>query len=115
MPNDVLPAVDHAIKVDLLDTVGVERTEKPAIRAVIIDSVNVLLSIEIGRLTMPLKAVRSLKQGEVVGLERAVGDPMDIRINGKLVAKGEVVATDGRKYGIRLTEIVSPGTDESSV
>ena len=78
-----------------------------------LDAVSVIMSVEVGRLSLPLKNVRALRQGEVVPLDRGVGESMDIRVNGRLVAKGEVVATDSRKYGIRLTEIIAPDPGET--
>jgi flagellar motor switch protein FliN/FliY len=71
-----------------------------------IDSVVVTLSVELGRTEFLIRDLKSLRQSQVVPLERAVGDPVDIRVNGKLVARGEVVATEGNKYGVRITEIV---------
>jgi flagellar motor switch protein FliN/FliY len=71
-----------------------------------IDSVVVTLSVELGRTEFLIRDLKSLRQSQIVPLERAVGDPVDIRVNGKLVARGEVVATEGNKYGVRITEIV---------
>ena len=114
MSDNVVISSEHVVEVEALDTSSANRSEQPAIRTTALDSVNITMSVEIGRLTMPLKNVRALKQGEVVPLDRGVGEPMDIRVNGRLVARGEVVATDSRKYGIRLTEIAAPDAHESS-
>ena len=96
--------------------VEVEPLEPPAaaasaIRAVknaSIDAVKVTMTVEIGRVSMTIKELRQTRQGTVIPLDRAVGDPIDIRANGSLIARGEVVSTEGHKYGIRVTEIVGP-------
>lgn len=74
----------------------------------VVESVVVDLAVELGRMSLRIRDIKSLRQGEVISLQRPVGDPLDIRINGRIVAKGEVVATEGRQYGIRITEIVLP-------
>lgn len=81
--------------------------EGPAVSPELIDALTVELTVELGRLTMRLGAIRALQQGEVLSLDRPVGEPLDIRINGRTIAKGEVVATEARRYGIRVTEIVA--------
>jgi flagellar motor switch protein FliN/FliY len=73
----------------------------------VVENVLVDLAVELGRMNMRIRDIKSLRQGEVISLQRPVGDPLDIRINGRIVAKGEVVATEGRQYGIRITEIVT--------
>ena len=67
----------------------------------------VKLSLEVGRTRMPIRNLLQLNQGSVVELERGVGDPLDVFINGTLVAHGEVVVVNDR-FGIRLTDVVSP-------
>ncbi|MBL4566820.1 MAG: flagellar motor switch protein FliN [Porticoccus sp.] len=69
--------------------------------------VSVTLSVEIGRSKLPIKQLISLNQGSVVELERGVNDPLDLMVNGTLIARGEVVVVDGQ-FGLRLIEIVSP-------
>lgn len=67
----------------------------------------VRLSVELGRTRITIKQLLELAQGSVVELEGLAGEPMDILINGYLIAQGEVVVVDD-KYGIRITEIVTP-------
>lgn len=67
----------------------------------------VKLSVELGRTRITIKQLLELAQGSVVELEGLAGEPMDILINGYLIAQGEVVVVDD-KYGIRITEIVTP-------
>jgi flagellar motor switch protein FliN/FliY len=84
---------------------------KPAINVAIMDGVTVTFSVEVGRVSIPFRSVRTLKQGEVIALDRPINDPMDIRVNGTLVARGQVVSTEAKKFGIRITEIISPAND----
>ncbi len=67
----------------------------------------VKLNVELGRTRITIKQLLELAQGSVVELDGLAGDPMEILINGYLVAQGEVVVVDD-KYGIRITEIISP-------
>ncbi len=67
----------------------------------------VQLSVEIGRTRTSIKNVLQLAQGSVVELEAQAGAPMDVLINGYLIAQGEVVVVNDR-FGIRLTDIVTP-------
>ncbi|MGC4028525.1 MAG: flagellar motor switch protein FliN [Steroidobacteraceae bacterium] len=73
---------------------------------VILD-VPVTLSLEVGRTRLPIRSLLQLNQGSVVELERAAGEPLDVFVNGTLVAHGEVVVVD-EQFGIRLTDVVSP-------
>lgn len=67
----------------------------------------VKLTVELGRTRITIKQLLELAQGSVVELEGLAGEPMDILINGYLIAQGEVVVVDD-KYGIRITEIITP-------
>ncbi|WP_461520238.1 flagellar motor switch protein FliN [Porticoccus sp.] len=69
--------------------------------------VPVTLSVEIGRSKLPIKELISLTQGAVVELDRLVDEPLDLMVNGMLIARGEVVVVDGQ-FGLRLIDIVSP-------
>ncbi|HET8816810.1 MAG TPA: flagellar motor switch protein FliN [Pseudidiomarina sp.] len=73
----------------------------------IIMDIPVKLSVELGRTRITIKQLLELAQGSVVELDGLAGEPMDILINGYLIAQGEVVVLDD-KYGIRITEIVTP-------
>ena len=65
------------------------------------------LTAEIGRTRLPVRQVLDLVPGSVLELDRAAGAPADLLVNGRLIARGEVVVVD-EDYGIRITEIVSP-------
>ncbi len=67
----------------------------------------VQLTVELGRTRIPIKNILQLAQGSVVELEAMAGEPMDVLVNGYLIAQGEVVVVN-EKFGIRLTDIVTP-------
>jgi flagellar motor switch protein FliN/FliY len=69
--------------------------------------VPVTIAMEIGRTQINIRNLLHLNQGSVVELDRLAGEPMDVLVNGTLIAKGEVVVVN-EKFGIRLTDIVSP-------
>ena len=69
--------------------------------------VEMTLTAEIGRTRLPVRQVLELVPGSVLELDRTAGAPADIMVNGRLIARGEVVVVD-EDYGIRITEIVSP-------
>lgn len=73
---------------------------------VILD-VPVSLSLEVGRARIPIRNLLQLNQGSVVELERGAGEPLDVYVNGTLIAQGEVVVVNDR-FGVRLTDVVSP-------
>jgi flagellar motor switch protein FliN/FliY len=66
----------------------------------------VTMSIEIGRTQISIRNLLQLNQGSVVELDRMAGEPLDVLVNGTLVAHGEVVVVN-EKFGIRLTDVVS--------
>ena len=67
----------------------------------------VQLSVELGRTKVPIKYILQLGQGSVVELDALAGEPMDVLVNGYLIAQGEVVVVN-EKFGIRLTDVVTP-------
>lgn len=73
--------------------------------------VPVRISVEVGSVSMRLADLLALEEGSVVELDRQAGDPLDVLANGTLLARGEIVAVDGR-YGIRIVDVV---TAESAV
>jgi len=73
---------------------------------VILD-VPVTMAMEVGRTRISIRNLLQLNQGSVVELERAAGEPLDVFVNGTLVAHGEVVVIN-EKFGIRLTDVISP-------
>ena len=73
---------------------------------VILD-VPVTIAMEIGRTRISIRNLLQLSQGSVVELDRLAGEPLDVYVNGTLVAHGEVVVVND-KFGIRLTDVISP-------
>jgi flagellar motor switch protein FliN/FliY len=67
----------------------------------------VMLTVELGRTKLPIKNLLQLSRGSVVELNGMAGDPLDILVNGCLIAQGEVVVVNER-FGIRLTDIITP-------
>jgi flagellar motor switch protein FliN/FliY len=65
------------------------------------------LTVELGRTKIPIKHILQLAQGSVIELDALAGEPMDVLVNGCLIAQGEVVVVN-EKFGIRLTDIVTP-------
>jgi flagellar motor switch protein FliN len=69
--------------------------------------ISLQLSIELGRAVLNVKDILSLRDGSVVELNKLAGDPVDIFVNNKLIARGEVVVIDDN-FGVRVTDILSP-------
>ena len=67
----------------------------------------VLLTVELGRTKIAIKNLLQLAQGSVVELDSLAGEPMDVLVNGCLIAQGEVVVVND-KFGVRLTDIITP-------
>jgi len=90
---------------------GEQSQQKPPssdeVKLEVILDVPVTLSLEIGRTKINIRNLLQLNQGSVVELDRFAGEPMDVLVNGTLVAHGEVVVVND-KFGIRLTDIISP-------
>ena len=96
-----------------LESAPVEELEDSAVQGVgqaadldsILD-ISVSLSVEIGQTDLSIRNLLQLNQGSVVELDRLAGEPLDVLVNGTLVAHGEVVVVN-EKFGIRLTDVVS--------
>ena len=87
----------------ILDAASIENN--PNLNVIL--NIPVQVSLELGKAKMDLRDLLQLGQGSVVELERMVDEPLDVLVNGALVARGEVVVVDN-KFAIRLTDIVSP-------
>lgn len=83
---------------------GARRSESYGMR--LLHDVEMTLTAEIGRTKLPVRQVLDLVPGTILELDRAAGAPADVMVNGRLVARGEVVVVD-EDYGIRITEIVT--------
>jgi flagellar motor switch protein FliN/FliY len=65
------------------------------------------VTVELGRTKIPIRSLLQLAQGSVVELDRLAGEPLDVLVNGCLIAQGEVVVVND-KFGIRLTDVMGP-------
>jgi flagellar motor switch protein FliN/FliY len=65
------------------------------------------LSVELGRTRLAIREILQLSQGSVVELSKFAGEPLEVLVNDRLIARGEVVVVN-EKFGIRLTDIISP-------
>ncbi|MBD7951385.1 flagellar motor switch protein FliN [Oerskovia rustica] len=71
-----------------------------------ISNVEMRLAVVVGHTRMPVREVLNLEPGAVVELDRSAGAPADVQLNGRTIAKGEVVVVDGGDYGVRITKIL---------
>jgi flagellar motor switch protein FliN/FliY len=78
----------------------------------LLSNVEMDVTAELGRTRMTVRELLSLMPGIVVELDRMAGSPIDLFVNGTLIARGEVVVID-EEFGVRITEIVSPGAGEA--
>jgi flagellar motor switch protein FliN/FliY len=101
---DAAPKVTPASFNDLVPSSGGAQVDGDLNR--ILD-IPVQLTVELGRTKIPIKNILQLAQGSVVELDALAGEPMDVLVNGYLIAQGEVVVVND-KFGIRLTDIVTP-------
>ena len=102
--NGVHKNGDNHMGLDALTAAG----ENPAdVSLDMILDVPVTLAMEVGRTRISIRNLLQLNQGSVVELDRAAGEPLDVFVNGTLVAHGEVVVIN-EKFGIRLTDVISP-------
>ena len=79
-----------------------------------LSDIDLSMAVELGRSEITLERVLRLAKGNVIELNKLSGEPLDIRANGKLVARGEAVIVN-EKFGIRVTQIVSPEGEEDLV
>ncbi|MDO9142001.1 MAG: flagellar motor switch protein FliN [Methylococcales bacterium] len=89
------------------DDGGVQSGVGDEVNLDVILDVPVTISMEIGRTQINIRNLLQLNQGSVVELERFAGEPLDVLVNGTLIAHGEVVVIND-KFGIRLTDVISP-------
>ncbi|MCK5830011.1 MAG: flagellar motor switch protein FliN [Methylococcales bacterium] len=89
------------------DSQELTETSTDEIKLDVILDVPVTVSMEIGRTKINIRNLLQLNQGSVIELDRFAGEPMDVLVNGTLIAHGEVVVVND-KFGIRLTDVISP-------
>jgi flagellar motor switch protein FliN/FliY len=77
----------------------------------LIQDIDVRLTVELGRVDMCLRDVLALGEESVVMLDRLIDEPLEVKVNGKLIARGEVIA-EGNRFGLRIIELV--GSEQSA-
>ncbi|MBA3937142.1 MAG: flagellar motor switch protein FliN [Planctomycetes bacterium] len=80
----------------------------------LVRDIHVSLTVELGRTDMVIQDILELTPGKVIELDRLAGEPLDIVVNGKLLAKGEVVVVD-ENFGVRITSIVDSRAREAAI
>jgi len=85
---------------------GITDEDGEEINLDLILDVPVTIAMEIGRTSISIRNLLKLNQGSVIELDRMAGEPMDVMVNGTLIAHGEVVVVN-EKFGIRLTDVIS--------
>lgn len=73
----------------------------------VLENIEVQLAVEVGNTEIKIRDLLRLNEGSVIELDRLAGDPLDILVNGTMIAKGEIVMV-GERFGVRFTEIVDP-------
>ncbi len=89
---------------DLVSEQNVNTEEHPNMDVIM--EIPVVISMEVGKTNISIRNLLKLSQGSVVELDRYAGDPLDVYVNGTLIAHGEVVVVN-EKFGIRLTDVIS--------
>jgi flagellar motor switch protein FliN len=103
MNETTLDELDSATDATLASSIGLGNE----VNLDVILDVPVTMAMEVGRTRISIRNLLQLNQGSVVELDRAAGEPLDVFVNGTLVAHGEVVVIN-EKFGIRLTDVISP-------
>jgi flagellar motor switch protein FliN/FliY len=106
-PAPAMPAPKPAPIFEDLASPAVPAAGAPAHDIDLILDIPVSLTVELGRTKLPIRNILQLAQGSVVELDGLAGEPMDVLVNGCLIAQGEVVVVN-EKFGIRLTDIITP-------
>jgi flagellar motor switch protein FliN len=94
-------------QMDLDDFSGVTPSGNGSPNLDVILDIPVTISMEVGRTAITIRNLLQLNQGSVIELDRLAGEPLDVLVNGTLIAHGEVVVVN-EKFGIRMTDVISP-------
>ncbi|MAY43612.1 MULTISPECIES: flagellar motor switch protein FliN [unclassified Neptuniibacter] len=106
-PDELLAATGVTGESVELDELQDEGTPVSDPKLDVILDIPVTLSMQVGQTDIPISNLLQLNQGSVIELDRVAGEPLDVMVNGTLIAHGEVVVVNDR-YGIRLTDVISP-------
>ncbi len=103
-PDDIIADAEaQAAQLDELKEEGAQSSD-PRLDTIL--DIPVTISMEVGRTNISIRNLLQLNQGSVVELDRVAGEPLDVLVNGTLIAHGEVVVIND-KFGIRLTDVIS--------
>ncbi|WP_041523329.1 flagellar motor switch protein FliN [Gilvimarinus agarilyticus] len=94
-----------ALALDELESEGSPRELGPELDLIL--DIPVSISMEVGSTAITIRNLLQLNQGSVIELDRLAGEPLDVKVNGTLIAHGEVVVVN-EKFGIRMTDVISP-------
>lgn len=103
---DALPAGDAGARDALPPLPAADGAAAPP-RLDFVLNIPVRLSVELGRAEMPIREVLNIDRGAVIELDRSVGQPLDVRVNGVLIGHGEIVVVEGERLGLRFVDVVS--------
>lgn len=114
MVDDWAAAMAEQAEIDAAAPVSFEQLQSEVLKSnsgspdldVILD-IPVSISMEVGRTSITIRNLLQLNQGSVIELDRLAGEPLDVLVNGTLIAHGEVVVVN-EKFGIRMTDVISP-------
>jgi len=81
--------------------------EKAALNLDLVLDIPIRLSVELGRTELPVREVVNLNRGSIIELDRSPGAPLDVRVNGILIGRGEVVVINEERLGLRFVEVAS--------
>lgn len=97
--------VANPVSFEELSAEPVKNTVNPDLDVIL--DIPVTISMEVGRTSITIRNLLQLNQGSVIELDRLAGEPLDVLVNGTLIAHGEVVVVN-EKFGIRMTDVISP-------
>lgn len=102
---EVTPEEDSEVSAGVQESIPAEHRDAPNLDVIL--NIPVELSMEVGRTKISIQKLLSMGDGSIIELTRMAGEPLDVLVNGTLIARGEVVVVD-EKFGIKLVDIISP-------
>jgi flagellar motor switch protein FliN/FliY len=102
---DADEAIANPVTFEELKSEGNKVNLNPELEVIL--DIPVTISMEVGRTSITIRNLLQLNQGSVIELDRLAGEPLDVLVNGTLIAHGEVVVVN-EKFGIRMTDVISP-------
>lgn len=85
-------------------------SDAPAITSrALVERLPIVLTVELGRTTVSVKELKNLRKGQIIGLDKTIGDSFGIYANGQRIAAGEIVSISETRYGVRIVGVVEDG------